>query len=364
MRIALALFAAVAGLNAQQASFYLVDIGHGNVAFVISPSGETMLLDCGPGYATKKILDFVEQHDIKKIDYLVVSHFEEDHMGAVAALSRKIPILNFVDHGQSVTYGKSDEWWKQRRSPWSRVGMGAQDDKRFDAYKEVRAAAHQIVVKPGDKVPVKGLDVTVVSAGGQVLSKPLPGAGQPNAACPQVPKRAEDDAEDGQSVGVLIADGKFRFIYLGDLSWQPSSRLFCPSNKVGTVDAYLVTHHAQSMGNELGDYYAGLSCCSIAEVSGLSPRVGMISMGKEGHRYGNSEAIKTVKSQAGMDVWQTEKITGGGEAGFNAADDYITNIGGSPTEKVPYLELKANADGSFKVTNSRNGFSKEYAAHK
>src|SRR5579864_9610252 len=132
VKIVLALFAAVIGLHAQKATFYLVDIAHGNVAFVISPSGETMLLDCGPGYATKKILDFIQQHDIKKIDYLVISHFEEDHMGAVVALSKKIPIINFVDHGESVTYGKSDEWWKQRRSPWARVGMGEQDNKRFE----------------------------------------------------------------------------------------------------------------------------------------------------------------------------------------------------------------------------------------
>jgi beta-lactamase superfamily II metal-dependent hydrolase len=351
-------------LDAQQATFYLVDIGHGNVAFVVSPSGETMLLDCGPGYALNRITRFVDQHNIKKIDYLVVSHFEEDHMGAVVALSKKIPILNLVDHGESVTYGKSDEWWKGRRAPWARAGMGEQDNQRFDAYKQVRAAAHHIPVKPGDKVPIKGLDVTVVTAGGHELTRPLQGAGQPNPACSKVPKRAEDDAEDGQSVGVVIADGTFRFIYLGDLTWQSSTRLFCPDNKVGTVDAYLVTHHAQSMGNELGDYYAGLSCCSIAEVSALRPRAGLISMGKEGHRYGNSEAIETVKSQPGMDLWQTEKIAGGGEAGFNAPDDYISNIGGPPAEQIPFLKVTANPDGSFQVTNSRNGFSRDYPAHK
>ena len=35
------------------ARFYFVDIGHGNVTFVISPSGETMLLDCGPTRAKR-----------------------------------------------------------------------------------------------------------------------------------------------------------------------------------------------------------------------------------------------------------------------------------------------------------------------
>ena len=253
--IAFAFSAALAGpsrLAAQQATFYLVDIGHGNVAFVIAPSGETMLLDCGPTYALDRIDSFIQQNGIEKIDYLVISHFEDDHMGAAAALSKKVPILNWVDHGESVTYGKSDEWWKGRRAPWARAGMGAQDNKRFDAYKAARATGHHIVVKAGDKVPVKGLDVVVVSAAGQVITKPLKGGGQANPACAQVAKRAEDDAEDGQSVGVVIADGKFRFTYLGDMTWNVSDRLFCPRNMIGTVDAYLVTHHGQSMNTDLG----------------------------------------------------------------------------------------------------------------
>jgi beta-lactamase superfamily II metal-dependent hydrolase len=361
--LALALLTAGAAWCAQPAAFYLVDIGHGNVAFVVSPSGETMLLDCGPGYALERIHGFLKQNGIQKIDYLVVSHFEEDHMGAAAELSKRVPILNWVDHSDSVTYGKTDEWWKQRRGPWARPGMSKADDKRFDTYKAARAAFHHIPVKPGDKVPIKGLDVVVVTAAGKQLAKPLPGAGQPNPACAQVVKKAEDDAEDGQSVGVVIADGKFRFIYLGDLTWNNSTRLFCPTNKVGTVDAYLVTHHAQYMTTELGDYYGGLSCCSVAEVQGLHPRAGLISMGKEGHRYGTGDAMKTVRA-AGMDLWQTEKITGGGEAPFNSPDDYIANVGGERTEKVPFIKVTANADGSFKVTNSRNGFGKDYAAHK
>lgn len=360
----LLLLAGASAQGAQQATFYLVDIGHGNVAFVVSPSGETMLLDCGPGQAVDRIYSFMQQNGIKKIDYLVVSHFEADHMGAVVELAKKVRIENYVDHGESVTYNKSDEWWKGRRAPWWRSGMGAQDNKRMDAYKATRATGHHIVVKPGDKVPVKGLDVVVVAAAGKSLAKPVAGGGQVNPACSQVQLRAEDDAEDGQSVGVVIADGKFRFIYLGDMTWNNSYRLFCPNNMVGTVDAYLVTHHAQSMNTDLGNYYGGLSCCSIAEVQGLHPRVGLLSMGSQGHKYGTPDAMKTVRGMAGMDLWQTEKITGGGEAGLNAPDDYIANIGGSPADKVPFIRLVANPDSSFTVSNGRNSFSKDYPPHK
>jgi competence protein ComEC len=360
------LLATLAGVSAAAtppATFYLVDIGHGNVAFVISPSGETMLLDCGGGPgAVDLIYKFMQQNDIKKIDYLVISHFEADHMGAVAALSKKVPIVNYVDHGESVTYGKSDEWWKGRRSPWWRAGMGTQDNKRMDEYKAARATGHHIPVKPGDKVPIKGLDVVVVAAAGKNIMTPLQGNGA-NPACSQVSKRAEDDAEDGQSVGVVVSSGKFRFVYLGDMTWNNSYRLFCPKNMVGTVDAYLVTHHGQSMNTDLGDYYGGLSCCSVAEVQGLSPRVGLLSMAAQGHKYGTPDAMKNVRAQ-GMDLWQTEKIVGGGEAGLNAPDNFISNLGGPRGEKVEYIKLVANPDSAFEVTNSRNNFSKKYPPHK
>jgi competence protein ComEC len=167
MRVVLFLLTSLCAF-AQSATFYLVDVGHGNVAFAISPSGETVLLDCGPTRAVNRIYDFTQQHGIQKIDYVVISHFEDDHMGAAADLSKKIPILNWVDHGdQSVTYGKTDEWWKAHRGPWWREGIARRDDANFDKFKAGRATGNHIVVKPGDKAPVKGLDVTVVTGGGK-----------------------------------------------------------------------------------------------------------------------------------------------------------------------------------------------------
>ena len=213
-----ALWSASLALAADKtAQFYFVDIGHGNVTFVISPSGETLLLDCGPTMAADRIYNFMQQNSIKKIDYLFITHFEDDHMGAAPVLSEKVPIINWVDHGESVTYGKTDDWWMGRRQPWFRVGMAKADDARFDKFKAARAKGHHLIVKPGDKVPIKGLEAIVVTGGGKNMTHPLKGAGQPNEACSQVQPRIEDDAEDGQSLGVVINNGKFRFAYFGDM---------------------------------------------------------------------------------------------------------------------------------------------------
>jgi hypothetical protein len=90
--------------------------------------------------------------------------------------------------------------------------------------------------------------------------------------------------------------------------------------------------------------------------------VAVLSMGAEGHKAGDDASMKTVDKSPGIEgLWMTEKIRGGGEAGHNPADDFIANIGGPRTEKVPGIKLDAKSDGGFVFTNMRNGFNKEYA---
>jgi hypothetical protein len=73
--------------------------------------------------------------------------------------------------------------------------------------------------------------------------------------------------------------------------------------------------------------------------------------------------MKNVRSLE-IDLWRTEKIADGGEAGLNAPDDYITNIGGRRSEQTPYIKLAANRDSSFAVSNSRNNFTQNYPPRK
>jgi hypothetical protein len=349
---------------AKALDIYFVDVGRsvGNATLLVTPARESMLLDAGP--APFRVLDVLKQVGVKKIDYLVTTHYHADHFGATAELARQVPILHFVDHGESVEIGKSDDWWKQRRGPWFREGMGKKYDALYQSYVRARATGRHSVVRAGDVVPIKEIEVRVLCARARVLAEPLPGAGQANPACADVERRGEDDAEDAQSIGVLATFGSFRFVYLGDLTWNVENALFCPRNLVGPVDAYVITHHAQSFPKSMGDYYYGLSACPKSEVHGLRPRVAILSLGALGHKAGTSEAIETVRSGPGLeDVWQTEFIEAGGEKNHNAPKQFIANIGGQ-NERVRFIKLSALQDGSFTMTNSRTGFSKHYAARK
>src|SRR5436305_874082 len=343
---------------------YCIDISAsvGNATLIVAPSGETMLLDAGPPRSESRTLDVIKQADVKQVDYLVNTHFCADHFGATAALAEQVPIRHFVDHGRSAEYQRDDNWWKARRGPWFKPGMGKDKDSLYETYLKAAEKGRRMEVKAGDSIPVKGLEVRVLCANGKVLSEPLPGAGQPNPAGEGVDRRVDDDAEDGQSIGVLLQYGKFRFCFLGDLTWNVEHALFYPRNLVGTVDAYIITHHAQSLPKSLGDYYFGLSACPKSEVFGLSPRVAILSLGSLGHRVGTSDAIDTVRSCPSLeDVWQTEYIRQGGEKDHNSAEDFCANLGGRQ-ERTRFIKISAHADGSFSVSNSRNGFTKHYAA--
>jgi competence protein ComEC len=97
-----------------------------------------------------------------------------------------------------------------------------------------------------------------------------------------------------------------------------------------------------------------------AEVDGLHPRVAFLSAGplRQG-KYGNGDAVLTTHNSPGMeDVWETNYYTGD-EATYSAPKEYCANIGKSDG-RPEYIELGAEQDGSFTVTNSRSGFTKHY----
>jgi competence protein ComEC len=158
-----------------------------------------------------------------------MSHYHGDHVGNAAELANWLPIRHFIDHG-----------------PYS-VELQPNRTAASFAYLQVRERAHAGVSKPGEKIPVAGLDVTVVSSAGNLLKTPLsgvPGAGVSNAACREfTPKRQDPTPENYESVGIVVRYGNFRLLDLSDLTWNQKNDLVCPNNLLGTFDVYQTTRH-------------------------------------------------------------------------------------------------------------------------
>ncbi len=124
--------------------------------------------------------------------------------------------MHFLDHGPTVEDGIDG---RQREQV---AGFQA-------AYAEIYGKAKHTVLKPGDKIPVPGLDWRIVASAGQVTKVALPGGGKPNPACAGVTRRTiPRDPENGQSVGSIVGFGPFRLLDFGDLTADIEYDLMCP----------------------------------------------------------------------------------------------------------------------------------------
>ena len=218
------------------------------------------------------------------------------------------------------------------------------------------------MVKPGDRIPLADIDVQVLASARARIDKPLAGAGAANPLCTAYQPHDVDHSENSYSVGVIVRYGSFRMLDLGDLTWNHEHDLVCPSNLIGPVDVYLTTHH-------------GLNLSGPATlVHAVRPRVAI--MNNAARKGAAAETMTTLRSSPGLeDVWQLhystprpantayyEKADPGGKE-LNAPESFIANLDEAPAHApAHYIKLSARSDGSFVVTNSRAGFSKEYRA--
>ncbi len=309
---------------------YFIDVEGGQSTLIVTPAGESLLIDAGyagrGGRDSDRILGAARDAHIDRIDYLLVTHFHQDHAGGVPDLAARIPIGTFIDYGQPLG------------TPYGPDRMTA---RAFQAYEPVRAGARQLQPEPGDRLPLKGADVVVVSTGGRLISTPLPGAGEPNEACPTVESQPADGTENYRSLGVLLRFGEFTFLDLGDLSGDTLASAVCPRDLIGEVAAYLIPHH--------GNYDTDIPAVYAA----VRPRVTIMNNGAV--KGGDPAAFRSL-ARMGLDVWQLHESQNPGAA--NSRSDLIANV--DDGSDGHFLKLSAGADGSFSVANRRTGYVKIY----
>jgi competence protein ComEC len=175
---------AAQGKNTKPLEIWVVDVEGGKAALYVSPTGQTALIDTGfPGARDHdRIMAAIADAGVKQIDYLVSTHYHVDHIGGLTELATKIPILNYVDHGPTVE-GPNVPQIPPGPDGLTLTKPREQIEGFQAAYAELYGKAKRIVVKPGDRVPITGLEWRIATAAGNVLKTPLPGGGKPNPAC-------------------------------------------------------------------------------------------------------------------------------------------------------------------------------------
>jgi beta-lactamase superfamily II metal-dependent hydrolase len=315
---------------------YVIDVEGGQSTLFVTPEKHSLLIDTGwpgnNGRDADRIVAAAKLAGLSRIDYVLLTHYHDDHVGGVPQLVARIPVGTFIDHGpvRELDHGPTEHGYAE--------------------YQKVLATGQskRILAHPGDVLPIPGITVKVISADGNLIANPLPGAGQPNPFCAASETRPADQTENARSLGTEITFGKLRILDLGDLTWDKEMQLMCPVNRLGHVDVYIVSHH--------GWYQSS----SPALVDAIHARVAIMDNGEK--KGGSTPTLKTIAAAPGLEtLWQLHYSDEGGPQ-YNTAAKYIANPQG--TDAGHFIELTGSRDGSFKVENSRTGYVQDYpAAH-
>ncbi len=322
------LFMMLAGsVSAKNLDIFFIDVEGGQSTLIVTAAGQSLLIDAGynarGGRDPDRIMAAVREAHIDRIDYLLITHFHNDHVGGVPDLASRIPIGTFVDYGTP-------------------LGTDRMATAGFRAYEPVRGQNRHLEPRPGDRLPLKGVDADIVSASGMILSKPLRGAGRTNDACATLEYQPDDGTENFRSIGMRFRFGAFRFVDLGDLSGNTLAELVCPRNLLGEAAVYLVAHH--------GNYDSNVPPVLAA----LQPQVAIMNNGVT--KGGAPASFVTLRQQVGLDLWQLHASRNQGAE--NSPDAFIANVDEGST--AYWIKLTASDDGSFTLVNNRTGFAKKY----
>jgi len=322
---------------------YFIDTEGGQATLIVTPAGESLLIDAGYGARggrgrgpvqpadrdATRIIAAATAAGLRQIDYLLITHFHPDHAGGVTELATRFPIATFVDYGAPLG------------TPYGPDRMSV---NTFANYEAIRKQGRHVEARAGDKLPLAGAEALIVTAGGTHIAKPLATGGGTNSACTGLEPHPEDGTENYRSVGVMVRFGSFRFLDVGDLSGMSLTRLACPKDLLGAVSVLLTPHH--------GDYDTNVPALYAA----VRPRVVVMNNGVT--RGGSVEHVETIQRQPFLeDLWQLHLSNNPGVR--NADDSFLANVDDGRTTGYA-LRLSARDDGSFSVTNLRQGFSKQY----
>jgi beta-lactamase superfamily II metal-dependent hydrolase len=323
-----------AGEPAPGLDIHFIDTEGGAATLVITPAGESVLIDCGnPGPRdAERIHRTATKAGLKAIDHLFITHWHSDHYGGVAALSKLIPIKNYYDRGVPESL---------KEDPTNFPVL-------ISAYRTATAGKSR-TMKAGDEIELKQKEgaprvkLVCLCAAGEVIAD--------NARRPENPlaknhkPKPEDTSDNARSLGFLLSYGDFRFLDLGDLTWNVEYKLVAPTDRIGPVDVYQVTHHGLDISN------------NPVLLETVKPRVAVFNNGaRKGAQPAVMAALRRVPDLQAIYQLHRNLTVGAQE---NTDPEYIAN----PEEKCQGegIRLSVAADGkSYALTVGEKGKPKRY----
>ena len=319
-----------------QVHFYFVDVEGGGATLIVTPAGESVLIDCGaPGKRDAARIHQVATQvaHIKAIDHLIATHWHSDHFGGTPDLAKLMPIHHFYNRG----------------IPKQLI----QDEpvlypKMIKAYKEV-TRGKATVLKAGDMLPLKQKAGTptfsILTVCGSAKFLPDKAGAPKNPFADEFTPMEPDPSDNAQSLGFVLSYGGFRFMDLGDLTWNMEYKLIAPTNKVGTVEVFQSTHHGLEISN------------NSVLIKSVNPRVAVFNNGP--HKGGNPIVIAALRELPDIQAIYQLHQNLGATAQENTNPAYIANT--ADPCKGEFIQLAVAPDSkSYTVAIGSKGTPKHF----
>lgn len=120
----------------QDLKIYFIDVGQGDSTLIVTPSKKTILIDGGGSESfdvgEKVLLPYLLGRRIRKIDYIMISHFDTDHCKGIFTVIENLKVKNII------------------------ISKQAEKSENYKKFKEIVAnkKINIILAKAGDKIKI------------------------------------------------------------------------------------------------------------------------------------------------------------------------------------------------------------------
>lgn len=297
-----------AARSPSEAEVHFIDVGQGD-ATLITCGGHAMLIDAGENDKGTKLQLYLTKQGIEKLDYLVLTHPDADHIGGADVIITKFDIGSVF----MSDYEKDNRTYQDV--------LQALDDKGLN----------WSVPEPGESYALGGGSITFLA--------PVREYGDPN----------------NSSIALIFSNGQNGFLFTGDA--QEEAETDIPGTGLSVrADVYKVGHHGSDTS----------SCEAFLEA--VRPKYAVISCG-EGNSYGHphSAVLNSLRAM-GVKLFRTDEQgsiiarSDGEEITWNCAPSETWQAGertGSEAGKESRAQEQSRAEkdsmAPFYVGNQNNG---------
>ena len=313
---------------------YFIDVEGGAANLIVTPSGESLLIDSGYPDNQSRDLDRIihvarDIAGLSRIDHAVVSHWHLDHYGNHAALAAKFGIGTYWDRG---------------------IPDALQEDPGYiDRIAAYRSASQNQsrTLKAGQFLPLKSgstpLQVRVLSASREVVT----GEGPQNPFADRHQPQPDDPSDNAASMSLLFTFGPFRYLTCGDLTWNTEAKMVTPRNPAGKVDLFMVTHHGLPVSN------------NPALVLAIDPVAAVMCNGPK--KGGAESTLKTLREVKSLQAWYQLHRNADLDPTLQAPAERIANSGTTADCRGEWIMAQVQPDGRvFNIRIVKSGKPQEF----